>query len=200
MTSEVIFELPDEVRVALETLRNENYNAHIVGGAIRDLLLGESPRDWDIATDAKPAVVRKLFGAEENEIKERFGGVLLNKNSVAIEVQTFRLDGDYPDGRNPRKVLFVTKLEWDIPRRDFTINALALDEDDRTIIDYTGGVDDLKHRLIRTIGEPYTRLTEDNTRIARAEELLKRYPFLQLEKNTKLAIDKIRQSCYTVIK
>ncbi|MDR0937590.1 MAG: hypothetical protein LBM98_13020 [Oscillospiraceae bacterium] len=193
----MINEFPGEVLKTLETLRSAGYKAHIVGGAVRDLLLGETPRDWDIATDALPKTVRKLFNAEENEIKERFGGVTAGTPAVPIEVQTFRLDGDYPDGRNPRKVLFVTKLEWDIPRRDFTINALAFAEDDRTIIDYTGGINDLKNKLIRTIGDPYTRLTEDNTRITRAEELLKRYPFLSLEKNTKKAIDKIRQSCYT---
>jgi poly(A) polymerase len=153
----------------LRTLRGNGHIAYFAGGCVRDLLLGLSPKDYDVATDATPDRVRKLF-PDTQAVGAAFGVILVRQRRSVIEVATFRADGRYTDGRRPDEVRFSTP-EADAARRDFTINGLFLDpvEADREdrVIDFVGGRADLDARIVRAIGDPAERFAEDHLRILR---------------------------------
>ena len=157
--------VPDEVLRILDTLNSAGYEAYIVGGCVRDALLGRNPNDWDITSSALPEQVKKLF-PHTVDTGIQHGTVMVISNGTGFEVTTYRIDGVYKDSRHPENVTFTRSLEEDLKRRDFTINAFAWDKNG--IVDLFGGLDDLKNGLIRCVGDPGQRFSEDALRIMRA--------------------------------
>lgn len=159
-------EMNDGVNRILKVLKLKGYDAYIVGGAVRDCLMGRTPHDFDIATNALPEEVKSTFPRTVNTgIKH--GTVTVLDADGAYEVTTFRSDGEYNDMRHPENVNFIDNVETDMLRRDFTINALAYNEQ-RGIVDCVGGVDDIKNKIIRCVGVPELRFKEDALRMLRA--------------------------------
>ncbi|MEY2502603.1 MAG: hypothetical protein QOI07_2937 [Verrucomicrobiota bacterium] len=147
-------------------LRAAGHTAYFAGGCVRDLLSGKAPKDIDIATDARPDVVQKLF-ARTYAVGAHFGVIVVLENGFQFEVATFRSDGAYIDGRHPVEVHFAT-AEEDAARRDFTINGMFFDPEKEEVIDFVGGRADLERRLLRAIGDPAQRFAEDRLRMLRA--------------------------------
>jgi poly(A) polymerase len=147
-------------------LRAAGHTAYFAGGCVRDLLSGKAPKDIDIATDARPDVVQKLF-ARTYAVGAHFGVIVVLENGFQFEVATFRSDGAYIDGRHPVEVHFATEEE-DAARRDFTINGMFFDPEKEEVIDFVGGRADLERRLLRAIGDPAQRFAEDRLRMLRA--------------------------------
>lgn len=158
--------IPKEVFTVLGRLHDSGYQAYLVGGAPRDLLRGAVPQDWDIATDARPEEVKALF-ARTIALGEKFGTVGVLIGDQQLEITTFRREGDYRDGRRPDWVEFTPDLVADLARRDFTINALALDPLGRRLVDPFRGVWALKRRLVKAVGDPAARFQEDPLRMLR---------------------------------
>ena len=161
------FDIVPQANKALNMLHNDGYEAYLVGGCIRDLVMGIVPKDWDITTDALPDDIIKSFEkyrALPTGIKH--GTVTLIINELPIEITTYRTEGKYSDGRRPDDVQFVSDLKQDLSRRDFTMNALAYDG--YKISDYFDGLQDIKNKVIRCIGDPNERFNEDALRILRA--------------------------------
>lgn len=162
------FVLPAQVELALSTLEADGFEAYVVGGCVRDSLLGRVPNDWDITTSALPQQIKTCFSdcrVIETGIKHGTVGVLLD--GVLLEITTYRQDGEYPDNRHPAQVSFSTRIEDDLSRRDFTVNAMAYSPI-RGMVDLFSGRADLKRGLIRCVGDPRTRFEEDGLRILRA--------------------------------
>lgn len=158
-------QIPKPVQRCCSTLRAAGFAAHPVGGCVRDLLLERVPEDWDVTTSARPETVQKLFSHTiPSGIKH--GTVTVIEDDIPVEVTTFRLESGYGDSRHPDSVSFDTDLPGDLSRRDFTINAMALDEH-LNVIDPFGGRKDLECKTIRTVGEPERRFSEDALRILR---------------------------------
>lgn len=153
----------------LDRLESKGYQAYLVGGCVRDMIRGCQPHDWDICTSATPDEIRECFSdlkfVNNNGIKH--GTVTVMLNGSAYEVTTFRIDGEYTDGRRPNNVVFTARVEDDLARRDFTINAIACTSDMR-IIDPFFGESDIKNGIIRCVGDPRVRFKEDGLRILRA--------------------------------
>src|ERR1700730_10629786 len=125
-----------------KTLRGAGHQAYLVGGCVRDILLGREPADYDVSTDATPDRVQSLF-PQSLAVGAQFGVIIVNDGDVPVEVATFRSDVGYSDGRHPDKVVFSSSAREDVARRDFTINALLLDPETNEVFDYVGGRDDL---------------------------------------------------------
>ena len=174
----------------LHTLNKNGYDAYIVGGAVRDFLLGKEPSDVDIATNATPEIVISLFPVVYPTGIE-YGTVTVMLGKEGYEVTTFRTDGEYLDGRRPKTVVFGETIEDDLSRRDFTINAMAMDADGK-IIDMFGGQDDIKRGIIRAVGNPSERFSEDALRILRAFRFSARYGF-DIEAETFKAIKETKE-------
>jgi len=184
-------ELPAEVQSILETLQEAGWEAFAVGGCVRDLLSGREPADWDVATKAKPAEIQKLF--PKNFYTNQFGTVTVLTGSKKttlkeIEVTTYRIDVGYSDKRRPDEVKFTDRIEEDLARRDFTINAMALDGE--RVVDPFGGQKDLEAKLVRAVGNPEERFNEDALRLMRAMRLAAQLSFA-IERETKEAIKKL---------
>ena len=173
--------LPEEVKKIIKKLQDSDFEGYAVGGCVRDLLLGKEPQDWDVTTNAKPEEIQKLF--PEHVYENTFGTIAIKTGSekpelALIEVTPYRIEGKYTDKRHPDNVKFADKLEDDLSRRDFTVNAMALkvkseklkvkSKPEVEIIDLFGGQEDLKNKLIRTVGEPEERFSEDALRLLRA--------------------------------
>lgn len=159
----------------IDTLRLAGHTAYLAGGCVRDMLLGLQPKDYDVATDARPDDIRRLFRRTER-VGAKFGVVIVRLGRIMTEVATFRSDGAYTDGRHPDEVVFGNEIE-DARRRDFTVNALFLDSVNDRIIDHVGGRSDLDARLIRTVGDPDLRFAEDHLRLLRAVRFAARLHF-----------------------
>ncbi len=159
----------------VETLQQAGHIAYFAGGCVRDLVMGRPPHDFDVATSARPEQVVKLF-RRTRQVGAAFGVVLVNVKKLAVEVATFRTDHEYTDGRHPTGVTFSSPEE-DAQRRDFTINGMFYDPIRREIIDHVGGRPDIAARLIRAIGEPERRFTEDHLRLMRAVRFAGRFDF-----------------------
>jgi poly(A) polymerase len=166
-------ELANEI---CETLRGNGYLALLVGGCVRDLLLGREPADYDVATDATPDQVMALF-PDSIAVGAQFGVILVPKNGSKVEVATFRSDVGYSDGRHPDRVVYAKTPQEDVGRRDFTINGLLMRHDTGEVLDYVGGQEDLKAGIIRAIGEPDRRFAEDKLRMMRAVRFAARFGF-----------------------
>ena len=157
-------------------LRSEGFPALMVGGCVRDMLMGRIPKDYDVTTAATPAQVLKLF-PDALTVGAQFGVVIVPSEAGNIEVATFRSDGVYTDGRHPREVCFAQTPGEDVRRRDFTINGLLFDPLTEQVLDYVGGQADIRSRRLRTIGDPVERLTEDRLRMLRAVRFSARFGF-----------------------
>ena len=182
-----MYRLPEAVREILEKLESAGYEAWCVGGAVRDLLLGREPGDWDAASSAPPEAVLDLFGADALPTGLRHGTVTVKTaGGRGVEVTTFRCDGTYSDRRRPDRVTFTSSLEEDLARRDFTVNAIALSRRGE-LADPFGGRADLAGRVLRAVGEPERRFGEDALRILRGLRFASRLGFA-LETGTAAAL------------
>jgi poly(A) polymerase len=159
-----------------ETLRDQGYQALLCGGCVRDLLLRREPADYDVTTDATPDQVMALF-PESVAVGAQFGVVLIPRDTLKVEVATFRSDVGYSDGRHPDAVVYSTTPQDDVRRRDFTINGLLMRPETGEILDFVDGQADLKAGVIRAIGEPDRRFTEDKLRLMRAVRFAARFGF-----------------------
>lgn len=162
--------IPRAVLAVVSRLRGRGLQAFLVGGCVRDLMLGIRPKDYDIATDALPDDVERLFERVIPTGKQH-GTVTVLMQGAAIEVTTFRTEGEYLDARRPSRVEFKTRIEDDLSRRDFTINAMAFDPIARELRDPFGGLADLRARIVRCVGDPKARFSEDGLRSLRAVRL-----------------------------
>jgi len=169
-----------------ESLHRSGFQALLVGGCVRDLLLGREPADYDVTTDATPDQVMALF-PESVAVGARFGVILIPRDGLNVEVATFRSDIGYSDGRHPDRVTFSKKAQEDVQRRDFTVNGLLMRHDTGEVLDHVGGQADLKAKVIRAIGDPDRRFTEDKLRMLRAVRFAARFGF-QIETDTMRAI------------
>jgi poly(A) polymerase len=157
---------PDSAIEIIQELRDSHYEAYLVGGCVRDMVMGIEPADYDIATSARPEEIMKMFPRTE-AIGAQFGVVLVIHHGHPYEVATFRSDEAYVDGRRPTGVVF-TDAKTDVMRRDFTINGLLFDPIGKTILDYVSGQKDIEAKIVRAIGDPARRFEEDKLRILRA--------------------------------
>lgn len=176
----------------IKRLRAKGYEALLAGGCVRDQLLQREPKDYDVATNARPDEIQKLFGARKTlAMGAAFGviGVLGGRGREPVEVATFRSDGNYVDGRRPESVVFTT-AEQDAQRRDFTINGLFYDPLENRVLDYVGGQRDLELGLIRAIGDPRARFAEDKLRMMRAVRFAATFGF-DIETTTLAAIQEM---------
>jgi len=158
------------------TLRGVGRQAYLVGGCVRDKLLGREPKDFDVATDAPPDEILRLF-PRSGCVGAHFGVVLVREENAQVEVATFRSDREYADGRHPESVHFETEPEADAQRRDFTINGLMMDPETGAVLDFVGGQADLEQRVVRAIGDAETRFREDHLRLLRAIRFAARLGF-----------------------
>ncbi len=169
----------------VKRLREAGHVAYFAGGCVRDELLGLTPKDFDVATDAPPAKVQQIFRNTQS-VGVAFGVILVRIGKSVVEVATFRSDGKYSDGRRPDEVRFTT-AEEDAKRRDFTVNGLFLDPVEGRVLDFVGGQEDLKNRVLRAIGEADHRFEEDHLRLLRAVRFAARFE-LKIEEMTASAI------------
>lgn len=181
-----------------ETLNLSGYQAYLVGGCVRDLLLETKPKDWDICTDASPEQVMKIFkktiptGLQHGTVTVVLGEGIENH----FEVTTFRVEGEYTDGRRPEEVIFVKNVEQDLARRDLTINAIAFDPISDQIIDPFNGINDLENGIIRAVGVPEERFQEDGLRIMRVCRFAARFGYdvhSETFEGMKTAIDTLKK-------
>lgn len=177
-------QVPEKVNRIIGILLQHGYEAYAVGGCVRDSLLGREADDWDITTSASPQEVKALFRRTiDTGIQHGTVTVMLDKEG--FEVTTYRIDGEYEDGRHPKEVRFTKSLEEDLKRRDFTINAMAYNEQ-TGMVDIFGGVEDLQNRIIRCVGVAGERFDEDALRIMRAFRFSAQLDF-SIEENTRMA-------------
>ncbi|MBI5079534.1 HD domain-containing protein, partial [Candidatus Wolfebacteria bacterium] len=176
------FNIPKEIFNIAEKLRETDFKAYLVGGCVRDLLIGREPKDWDVATNAKPEEIQIIF--PDSVYENKFGTVGVKTGSEderlkIVEITTFRLEGKYTDKRHPDEIKFAETIEEDLARRDFTINAVALKCDPKLrihpnapnkyeLVDPFNGQADIKNKIIRAVGEPEKRFNEDALRLMRA--------------------------------
>jgi len=176
--------IPLYILDTLKSLKNKGFEAYIVGGCVRDLLLEKDPKDWDITTNANPDQIQNCFSKtvyensfgtvavviENNEENSRYFSISEDKN-IIIEITPYRTEGAYSDGRHPDRIVFGSSLEEDLQRRDFTINAIAYDPINDILKDIFGGVNDIDKKIIKTVGEATDRFKEDSLRVLRAIRL-----------------------------
>jgi tRNA nucleotidyltransferase/poly(A) polymerase len=184
--------IPLEVKSVLNELEKQGYEAYIVGGCVRDVLLGEKPKDFDATTNAKPEEIRKIF--PQSFYENKFGTVTVVQDAPDpslrhIEITPYRMEGKYTDKRHPDEIKFAKTLEQDLERRDFTVNAMAarIKKGKIEIKDIFNGKEDLKNKIIRAVGEPKERFQEDALRLMRAPRFAASLGF-KIEKETKTAI------------
>lgn len=191
--------LPNEVKYIISKLHEFGFKAYVVGGCVRDSLLNQKPKDWDITTSALPEDVKLIF---KNDYiiptGEKYGTLTIMLNHEGYEITTFRADGEYLDGRRPEAVTYSKTLNEDLERRDFTINSLAYNEQEG-LVDLKGGYEDLKNQIIRCVGDPYKRFNEDALRIMRCFRFAFKYNF-QIENNTLKAAYELKHNLHLISK
>jgi len=197
-----MLKIPKEIKNIIEELKKAHFEAYFVGGCVRDLVLGKEPKDWDITTNATPEQIQKVFS--DNFYENNFGtvSVITNSNkesSKVVEITPYRLEGKYTDKRHPDEIKFEKKLEDDLSRRDFTVNAMALALDEEKIIDLFDGQEDLKNKIIRTVDDPEKRFGEDALRLMRAVRFSVQLGFI-IEEKTAQAIKKLASTLEFVSK
>lgn len=174
--------IPAPIKEIARILNTEGFQCFLVGGAVRDSIMGFAPKEYDITTNAKPEDVQRIFKYTiPTGIKH--GTILVILDYMHVEITTFRSDGNYSDGRHPDKVEYTASIEDDLPRRDLTINAMAYNISDGNLIDMFDGMKDIKNKIIRSVGNPYERFTEDGLRIMRAIRFATKLNF-NIEKET----------------
>lgn len=180
--------MPEKVSAIIRQLKSAGYDAYAVGGCVRDSVLGRTPHDWDITTSARPQQVKAVFG-HTIDTGIQHGTVTVMLDHEGFEVTTYRIDGEYEDARHPKSVEYTLNLRDDLKRRDFTINAMAYNED-AGLVDAFDGRGDLKRGVIRCVGDPEERITEDALRMLRAVRFAAQLGF-SIEENTERAIRKL---------
>ncbi len=191
----------------IRALRDHGHQAYLVGGCVRDILLGREPADYDVATDATPEQVMRIF-PDSYGVGVQFGVVLVPASAAdvtsneytgvtTVEVATFRSDIGYSDGRHPDEVRFSKDPREDVQRRDFTINGMMLDPVSNAVLDFVGGQEDLKAKIIRCIGKPDHRFGEDKLRMLRAVRFAARFGF-EIQPATFAAIEKLAPQIHQV--
>ena len=178
------------VASAAATLQRAGYRTMLVGGSVRDMLIGKTPKDFDLVTVATPEELAAVFPGRTQLVGASFGVSLLKLEECAFEVATAREERNYLDGRHPESVRYSTELKTDVVRRDFTINALMYDPVAHEVVDHVGGVDDLNKGVIRAVGDPERRFREDYLRMLRAVRFAGRLGF-EIEHSTRAALDKL---------
>ena len=190
-------QLPDDVKNIIDILETNGYEAYAVGGCVRDTLLLRVPGDWDITTSAKPEEVKTLF-SHTIDTGIQHGTVTVMMGKTGYEVTTYRIDGEYEDARHPKEVTFTANLVEDLKRRDFTINAMAYN--DRVgVVDEFDGIADLENKVIRCVGNPRERFSEDALRMFRAVRFAAQLGF-SIEEDTKKAIKELAPTLAKVSK
>jgi tRNA nucleotidyltransferase (CCA-adding enzyme) len=192
MTFKNFGDIPPQVLLLAQTLNDEGYSAYIVGGSVRDILLGKTPKDFDLTTDAVPSEVTRIFteaGMRVIPTGEKFGTITVHLDDVDYEITTYRLESDYSDARRPTAVAFSKDLNEDLARRDLTINAIAFDPLTGEIVDPYGGIDDLEKGVVKAVGRPDERFHEDALRLMRAVRFATRFGF-EMDEDTKKAISR----------
>jgi len=170
-SNQIVAKIPAELLEIIAILEKSNFEAYIVGGCVRDLILGREPKDWDLTTNARPEQIQELF--TDHVYENNFGTVGIktrseNPNLKIVEITPYRLESDYRDNRHPEKINFSDKIEDDLQRRDFTINAMSFNPNKGQLIDLYKGQDDLERGIIRTVGNAEERFGEDALRMFRA--------------------------------
>ncbi|MDO4332955.1 MAG: CCA tRNA nucleotidyltransferase [Eubacteriales bacterium] len=183
--------LPEAVTGIIHTLQAAGFEAYAVGGCVRDSILGRVPDDWDITTSAKPEQVKALFHRTV-DTGIQHGTVTVLADRCGYEVTTYRIDGEYEDGRHPKDVVFTASLEEDLKRRDFTINAMAYNEEDG-LVDMFDGIGDIQRKVLRCVGDPKARFCEDALRMMRAVRFSAQLDY-EIEEKTKAAIGELAQT------
>ncbi|MGN1318716.1 MAG: CCA tRNA nucleotidyltransferase [Lachnospirales bacterium] len=177
--------LPDSVKYIISKLNKEGFEGYVVGGCVRDYIMGITPHDYDITTSAKPMDIKRIFSHTiDTGIEHGTVTVVVNKEN--FEITTYRIDGEYEDNRHPKEVIFTNKLEGDLSRRDFTVNAIAYN-DNEGFVDIFGGIGDIKNKIIRGVGDADRRFKEDALRMMRALRFSAQLDF-KIEDNTFNAI------------
>ena len=191
----MMVKLPTGARFVLERLHGHGYQAYVVGGCVRDSLLGRTPKDWDVCTNALPEQMQRVFAdCHVIETGLKHGTLTVMHNGQPYEVTTFRVDGEYTDHRHPDEVVFVADVKEDLSRRDFTVNAMAWSPE-TGLVDAFGGREDLAAGVIRCVGDPYRRFDEDALRIMRALRFAAVYGF-SIDPETDAAIHAL---CHTLV-
>ena len=188
-------QFPAEVVKIAKILADHGHNAYAVGGCVRDSLMGRSPSDWDMTTDANPDEMLKIFKAEDLSTIPtglKHGTVTVIMDKKPFEITTFRIDGEYTDSRRPDNVVFSLNIDEDLRRRDFTVNAMAANPlcESTEVVDLFGGLEDIKKQVIRCVGDPTERFSEDALRILRAIRFSSVLGF-EIEKSTLYAMTKL---------
>jgi len=201
------FAIPKEVLNITETLQNNGFEAYVVGGSVRDLIMGREPKDWDVTTNATPETIQNLFSRTVYENTFGTVGVVTDVDDAildqkpeslrVVEVTPYRTEGEYIDSRHPESVTFVSSLEEDLARRDFTINAIAYNPGDDSIKDPFEGKKDIKDKIIRTVGDANIRFSEDALRLMRAIRFSAQLNF-SLELETQKAISELHMKLKNV--
>ncbi len=203
MATKQDFSIPKEVSHVTETLENAGFEAYLVGGCVRDLLHKKKPKDWDVTTNATPEQILPLF--EHAFYENDFGtvgivnGGVEDKTLEVVEVTTYRLEAEYLNSRHPSAVTFSHILEDDLKRRDFTVNAIALNISQKKIVDPFNGQADILEKILRAVGDPLDRFKEDALRILRAIRFMAELHFT-IEASTKIAISKAAGSLKNIAK
>ncbi len=180
--------MPENAKIILDTIHSAGFEAYIVGGCVRDALLGKEPSDWDITTNARPSEIKGLFRRTIDTGIEH-GTVTVMMGKEPYEITTYRIDGLYEDARHPSQVTFTSDLTEDMRRRDFTINAMAYN-DEEGLIDRFGGMQDLEDHIIRCVGDAKERFTEDALRMMRAVRFSAQLDY-EIEESTKQAVKEL---------
>ncbi|MCR5754784.1 MAG: CCA tRNA nucleotidyltransferase [Acetatifactor sp.] len=188
-------ELPQKVQYIINAITKAGFEAYVVGGCVRDSILGREPGDWDITTSAKPEQVKALF-RHTIDTGIQHGTVTVMLEKEGFEVTTYRIDGEYVDNRHPKEVTFTPNLIEDLKRRDFTINAMAYNEE-TGLIDAFDGMQDIGKKMIRCVGEPRERFGEDALRMMRAVRFSAQLGY-DIEKETKQAICELSSNLSTI--
>ena len=178
--------IPEYVDKILLRLEEKGYEAYIVGGCVRDALLGRVPEDFDVTTNAEPLEIKKCFGDKKIiDVGEVHGTIAVISECNTVEITTMRVDGEYEDSRHPQNVRFTRSIEEDLSRRDFTVNAMAMSRAGK-IVDVFGGTEDIKNKVIRAVGNPAQRFGEDALRIMRCIRFAATLDF-EIENETSIA-------------
>ncbi len=194
---DVTIQIPRAAEEIIDKLNKHGFEAYVVGGCVRDALMGRTPGDWDITTSAKPEQVKAVFG-RTIDTGIRHGTVTILRGRTGYEVTTYRIDGEYEDGRHPKSVEFTSNLVEDLKRRDFTMNAMAYNRTDG-LVDVFGGQQDMEARLIRCVGRAEDRFTEDALRILRALRFAAQLGF-EIEAETEAAVRRLAPNLVHVSK
>ncbi|MBQ5360668.1 MAG: CCA tRNA nucleotidyltransferase, partial [Lachnospiraceae bacterium] len=174
-TREFKIHIPENASRIIDVIQQAGYEAYVVGGCVRDSVMGRKPNDWDITTSALPTDVKALF-KRTVDTGLKHGTVTVLMGGESFEVTTYRIDGEYGDGRHPDQVTFTASLEEDLKRRDFTINAMAYNYT-AGLVDLFDGREDLRRKCIRAVGDPEKRFSEDALRILRAVRFAAQFGF-----------------------